>query len=61
MDEILRKRRNNKIDNLNSDQEGHVSPTVEVIWSPSKKKHVLKSERIQRIATKMVTDLEELT
>ena len=29
---------------------------AEVIWSPHKKKHVLKLERIQRIATKMVPD-----
>ena len=28
---------------------------------PPKKKHVLKLERIQRIATKMVSDLEDLT
>ena len=34
---------------------------VEVIWSPHKKKHVLKLKRIQRIATKMVPKLEELT
>ena len=34
---------------------------TEVIWSPHKKKHVLKLERIQRIATKMVPDLEDLT
>ena len=33
----------------------------EVIWSPHKKNHVLKLERIQRIATKMVTELEDLT
>ena len=33
----------------------------EVIWSLHKKKHVLKFERIQRIATKMVPDLEDLT
>ena len=33
---------------------------AEVIWSPHKKKHVLKLERIQRIATKMVSDLEDL-
>ena len=34
---------------------------TEVIRSPHKKKHVLKLERIQRIATKMVPDLENLT
>ena len=33
---------------------------AEVIWSPHKKKHVLKLERIQRIATKMVPDLGDL-
>ena len=33
---------------------------AEVIWSPHKKKHVLKLERIQRIATKMVPELEDL-
>ena len=34
---------------------------AKVIWSPHKKKHVLKLERIQRITTKMVPELEELT
>ena len=34
---------------------------VEVIWLPHKIKHVLKLERIPRIATKMVPDLENLT
>ena len=34
---------------------------AEVIWFPHKKKQVLKLERIQRIATKMVPDSEELT
>ena len=34
---------------------------AEVIWSPHKKKHVLKLERIQRIGTKMVPELEDLT
>ena len=34
---------------------------AEVIWSPHKKKHVSKLERIQRIATKMVPELEDLT
>ena len=34
---------------------------AEVIWLPHKKKHVLKLERIQRIATKMVTEFEDLT
>ena len=33
---------------------------AEVIWSPLKKKHVLKLERIQKIATKMVPELEDL-
>ena len=32
----------------------------EVIWSSHKKKHVLKLERIQRIASKMVPELEDL-
>ena len=32
-----------------------------IVWSPYKKKHVRKLERIQRIATKMVPELEELT
>ena len=32
-----------------------------VVWSPYKKKHVRKLERIQRIATKMVPELRELT
>ena len=32
-----------------------------VVWSPSKKKHIRKLERIQRIATKMVPELKELT
>ena len=34
---------------------------AEVIWSLDKKKHVLKLERIQRIATKMVPESENLT
>ena len=34
---------------------------AEVIWSLYKKKHVLKLERIQKIATKMVPELEDLT
>jgi len=34
---------------------------AEIVWSPHKKKHVKKLERIQRIATKMVPELEELT
>ena len=34
---------------------------AEVIWSSRKKKHVLKLERIQRIATKMVPESEDLT
>ena len=28
-----------------------------LIWSPHKRKHLLKLERIQRIATKMVPEL----
>ena len=32
----------------------------EVIWSSHKKKYALKLERIQRIATTMVTELEDL-
>merc|ERR1712035_247280 len=32
-----------------------------VVWSPYKKKHIRKLERIQRIATKMVAELKELT
>ena len=32
----------------------------EVIWSPHKKKHLLKLERIQSITTKMVPELEDL-
>ena len=34
---------------------------AEIIWFSHKKKHVLKFERIQRIATKMVPELEDLT
>ena len=34
---------------------------ADVIWFPHKKKHVLKLERIQRIATKMVPQVEDLT
>ena len=33
---------------------------AEVIWSPHKKKYVLKLERIQRIATKMAPALKNL-
>ena len=33
---------------------------AEVIWSPHKKKPVLKLERIQRIAIKMAPELEDL-
>ena len=33
---------------------------AEVKWYPHKKKHVLKLERIQRIATKMVPNLKDL-
>ena len=32
-----------------------------IVWSPYKKKHVKKLERIQRMATKMVPELEELS
>ena len=32
---------------------------AKVIWSPHKKKHVLKFERIQRIVTKMVLELKD--
>ena len=31
------------------------------MWSPHKKKHVLKLERIQRISTKMGPELKNLT
>ena len=34
---------------------------IEVILSPHKEKHVLKLERIQRMTTKMVPELEDLT
>ena len=34
---------------------------AEVTWFPHKKKHVLKLERIQRIAIKMAPELEDLT
>ena len=34
---------------------------AEVIWSPKKKKHALKLKRIQKIATKMVPELENIT
>ena len=34
---------------------------AEVIWFPHKKKHVLKLERIQRITSKMVPGLGDLT
>ena len=34
---------------------------AEVIWSPNKKKHVLKLERIQNIVPKKVPHLEEIT
>ena len=33
---------------------------TEVMWSLHKKKHVLKLERIQKIATKLVPGLEDL-
>ena len=41
-----------------------IRPTLyyaKVIWSPHKKAHVLKLEKIQKIATKMVPELEDLT
>ena len=34
---------------------------AEVMWSPHKKKHVLKLERIQRTTIKMAPELEDLT
>ena len=34
---------------------------AETVWSPHMKKHVKKLERIQRTATKMVPELEDLT
>ena len=34
---------------------------AETVWSPQMKKHVKKLERIQRTATKMVPELEDLT
>ena len=34
---------------------------AKVIWSQHKKKHVLKLERVQRIATEMMLKLEDLT
>ncbi len=34
---------------------------AEVVWSPCKKKHINKLERIQRIATKMVPELRDLS
>ncbi len=34
---------------------------AEMVWSPHKKKHVKKLERIQRIATNMVPELKDLT
>ena len=34
---------------------------AEVIWSPHKKNHMLKLESLQRIATKLVPDLADLT
>ena len=33
---------------------------AEEMWFPHKKKHVLKLERIQRIATKMMPEFEDL-
>ena len=32
-----------------------------VVWSPYKKKHIRKLERLQRMATKMVPELAEMT
>ena len=32
-----------------------------VVWSPHKKKHIRKLERLQRVATKMVPELTEMT
>ena len=34
---------------------------AEVIWSSHKKKNMLKLEKMQRLATKMVPDLDDLT
>ncbi len=34
---------------------------AEVVWSPHKKKHIKKLERIQKMATKMVPELKGLT
>ena len=34
---------------------------AETVWSPHKKKHIRKLERIQRMATKMVPEIERLT
>ncbi len=34
---------------------------AEAVWSPYKKKHINKLERIQRIATKMVPELKDLS
>ena len=34
---------------------------AKIIWSPHEKKHVLKLERIQKIATKMVPEFKDLT
>ena len=34
---------------------------AQVVWSPYKKKHIRKLERLQRIATKMVPEMKEMT
>ncbi len=34
---------------------------AEVVWSPCKKKHTNKLERIQRLGTKMVPELKDLS
>ncbi len=34
---------------------------AEVVWSPYKKKHINRLERIQRIATKMLPELKDLS
>ena len=34
---------------------------AQVVWSPYKKKHIKKLERLQRMATKMVPEIRELT
>ncbi len=34
---------------------------AEAVWSPHKKKHTKKLERIERISTKLVSDFKKLT